>query len=803
MPAVDTNAATDFLQKWKPGGPWILCAFHESDRELPARAFDADTVHELPGWLDDLQRRGFNVYFHVNPCRPGLNKKAEKADVVAMEWLHVDVDPQKGKPIAEEQTRIRHLLEKVGDLGLPEPSVVTFSGGGYQAFWKLAEPIPLGTPEAVADAERFNVQIAKLLGADNCHNVDRIMRLPGTVNFPDKKKRDRGQVPVRADVVRADWQLHQRLMFVQAPERQDQSAGISGGANRPEVNIPSGNIRRVPIDELQATLAQYGFREEDPIMRYILDGEDTEKTLMPGKDPSRSAFFLHVVCELVRHEMPDDLIYAIVTDPSYAISGHPRSKGRGMDRAVKRAIQRGKEDEIDPHLGPMNATYALVESVGGKCKIMCERVNEATGRLEIEFHEKAGFLSTHNNKTVDVIEGTDKNGNPQMKQKRKGLWWIEHANRRTYDGVTFYPQREFTNLLNLWRGFNVDAVPGDCSMFLQHVHETLCRGNDEHYEYLLSWMANAVQNPHLPGQVAVVLRGGQGTGKSTFAHGFGKLFGMHYKAVNDAEHILGRFNDMLRDAVLVFADECFAAADKKQRGALKALITESTLRTESKGLANVETRNCVHLIMATNNEWAVAAEGDDRRFFVLNVSDKYKQNSKHFDAIERQMEAGGYEALMHMLLTRDLSGFNVRACPKTDELQRQRDNTMEGQLEGFVLECLEEGELLPGHGWRGEALKDEWMEALHTYMGHNRLKKTSVTRFLREFLGPHFASKEQSRSKAKFKWRSKNGDKLCSYFFRFPSLDVCRKLWDEKFGARDWPPVDSSAEPTAYEPEPF
>ncbi len=42
---------------------------------------------------------------------------------------------------------------------------------------------------------------------------------------------------------------------------------------------------------------------------------------------------------------------------------------------------------------------------------------------------------------------------------------------------------------------------------LDHVLNVICSGEREHYDYLIRWMANAVQNPAEPGHVAVVLRG--------------------------------------------------------------------------------------------------------------------------------------------------------------------------------------------------------------------------------------------------------------------------------------------------------
>ncbi len=694
----DTIAAVDFLQQFRPGGPWLLCAFHESRPEMPAREFGPDEVEAMVRWIEEWNAAEFNVYFHVNSTRPRLSKKAEKADVVSIDWFHVDVDPEDGKDLNEERARIlKDLREDFASMGLQRPSAIVFSGGGYQAFWRLDTPIEVrGDIKAIEQAERYNRQIEGLLGADNCHNADRIMRVPGTTNWPNAKKRKRGQEPELAEVVEFEDAAYELSKFVQAVDRQERGASIGGGMNRPTVELPSGNVKRIPPEFLLDALKHYGISDEDNIGRVIRDGEDTEAPPVPGADRSRSGWFLHAVCELVRHNVPDELIYAIVTDPAYDISQHPIGQGRGRDRAVKRALVKAKESVESDDLAMLNDGYAFIESVGGRARIMCERANEASGRREIEFLLPDGFKMMWNNRKVILVVGKDEKGNNKYDEVPLGKFWLGHKHRRTYRGVTFWPGREFEQELNLWRGFNVDAVPGDCDLFLAHVRDNICRGNEEHYDYLLHWMANAVQDPGQPGQVAIVLRGGQGTGKGVFAHTLGHLFGIHYKHVVNPDHIMGQFNSTLRDAALVFADECFVAGDRRQESALKTLITEDRLRTEAKGLDSVETRNCVHLIMATNQDWSISVDWDDRRFFALNVGDDRKQDTAYFRAIHEQMKAGGYEALMHRLLTMDLRDFNVRQCPKTDELRRQQVNSLDGTLEGEWLECLIRGELPTG-----------------------------------------------------------------------------------------------------------
>ena len=97
-------------------------------------------------------------------------------------------------------------------------------------------------------------------------------------------------------------------------------------------------------------------------------------------------------------------------------------------------------------------------------------------------------------------------------------------------------------------------------------------------------MARAVQEPWKPGEVAVVLRGEKGTGKTFFADHFGELFGEHYVQMSSSHHLVGHFNAHMETAIVVFADEAYWAGDKQGEGTLKTLITGNAIRIERKGV---------------------------------------------------------------------------------------------------------------------------------------------------------------------------------------------------------------------------
>ena len=138
-----------------------------------------------------------NVYWTTNQVAENCNKKPGKSDIIGVRFAHIDIDPPKtGGALDKLQTQAELLM-----LSLP-PTLIIDSGGGLQAFWKLAGPA------SIAEVEAVNRSLADRLGGDQCHNIDRLMRLPGTVNYPNVKKRAAGRTPSLAKVIYDSSLLH-------------------------------------------------------------------------------------------------------------------------------------------------------------------------------------------------------------------------------------------------------------------------------------------------------------------------------------------------------------------------------------------------------------------------------------------------------------------------------------------------------------------------------------------------------------------------------------------------------------------
>ncbi|MGG7538708.1 phage/plasmid primase, P4 family [Rhizobium sp. 12,4] len=140
-------------------------------------------------WAATENAKQRNIHFSVAHIRPGLDNKAKKTDIVGIRWAHVDIDPPKDNPTWDKQAAIADLIARGA------PSLVTDSGGGIQGFWILSEATDITT------IEQINRGICDRFNADRCWNSDRVMRLPGTINYPNAKKRGLGRVPTMSGLV--------------------------------------------------------------------------------------------------------------------------------------------------------------------------------------------------------------------------------------------------------------------------------------------------------------------------------------------------------------------------------------------------------------------------------------------------------------------------------------------------------------------------------------------------------------------------------------------------------------------------
>jgi hypothetical protein len=157
--------------------------------EIEIRTFPKDGIPEQyffgktqdPALLAyDLCNSGIDVYFGVNPR---VGKQGKKENVQYVVAFHAEVDyGQDGHKKHSEYETYEQALKGIDSFEL-KPTLVNHSGGGFHCYWVLKEPVKV-SDFGVETLENINRSLVRKLGGDGgTHNLDRVLRVPGTFNF--------------------------------------------------------------------------------------------------------------------------------------------------------------------------------------------------------------------------------------------------------------------------------------------------------------------------------------------------------------------------------------------------------------------------------------------------------------------------------------------------------------------------------------------------------------------------------------------------------------------------------------------
>jgi hypothetical protein len=429
----------------------------------------------------------------------------------------------------------------------------------------------------------------------------------------------------------------------------------------------------------------------------------------------------------------------------------------------------------------MNNRHAIIDNVGNKTMIACwEPSSIDPSRQVVVFHSKESFLLRYSNRWSKVTI-TNKRGEASEIDVPIGAWWLAHQDRAQYRGITFQPNapRVINNCLNLWRDWGCKPKRGDWGLIRKHINEVLADSNREFAEYIIRWIAWAIQNPDKRAEVALVLIGEKGAGKGTLVRVLEVIFGHHCFQVSSTDEVVGRFNAHLEDCILYVCDEAYWSGDKRAVGKLQTDITEPTIVIERKGVDRYRVRNMLHHLMLAEPGWVIPAGRFERRYAAVSVSSARLGDQAYFDALYAEIANGGAAAMFYDLLALDLKGWHPRQIPesllKGAALQKQQIFTLPPK-EQWYFELLHCGKLpLPVRGNPHASLTKDLIEdaILHVPKLRYELSDVALRNFLKNADGAIGVVCK------KYRTASNNG-------WTFPSLTECRDAWSKLYGPTEW-----------------
>ena len=347
-------------------------------------------------------------------------------------------------------------------------------------------------------------------------------------------------------------------------------------------------------------------------------------------------------------------------------------------------------EETYQELVKMNHGHSLIYQSGKVSMMTRERTRHSPFKTN-QFPSMSDFKLVWSNQRHRI-----KNVSPTGKEtegfKDLGSLWELWKDRRQYEGIDFNPTDEREDYYddriwdmwddwesgtpeNDWKGditrrglpkfmnmdtlniITTDRVFTDyiqgCNKYLEHIQRVICGNYDgsvhtQLLDYVLGWMTKCVtQHGRNRVKVALVLLGGQGSGKGTMISNFGEIFGQHFLHVGSMDRVTNPsgFNLHMMDKVLVYINECLFGGDKKSMNVMKYMITEDTMEVEGKYMNSFTGKSNLKFMISSNEDFVVPVEHDGRRYMIVDISNEFvgKDSDWYFTPLFDQWNDGGKE----------------------------------------------------------------------------------------------------------------------------------------------------------------
>lgn len=338
-------------------------------------------------------------------------------------------------------------------------------------------------------------------------------------------------------------------------------------------------------------------------------------------------------------------------------------------------------------------SHFFLAKLGGKIW-----VHDRLGSIELERLGTTQKLVFYSRSEASLLmTRTLKKAYPLIEAEKVVKAFFTHPDTVCYEGLEFNPAGTTPGFLNLWVGPTIAPQAGSWRLIQFFLLEVICAGNPDHYNYLVAYIAHALQRPWEKPGITIILMGGQGIGKGTLGRILRVIWQATYLHLYKTANVTGSFNADLEQSFIVFLDEALFAGDRASSDALKSLVTEDIIHINEKHQPSRQIKSYHRFVIATNAEHVKHTDRDDRRDFVLRVSEDRKGDHDYWHELSREIDHGGVAAMVHELLAMDLSNFNVRAKPNTNELVEQKLHSLE-PIARYWYEFLLEGDSVEG-GW--------------------------------------------------------------------------------------------------------
>lgn len=704
-PNINPADIQEFCQKTIADQIHLTAIDPEKRSGLVARDFGTD-VSGAVSWASKLNTDGWNIHYTVNAVRAGVCSKPSKADIIGPRFAHVDIDPPKGEMFTDEQRDdvFARLLDA-------SPSTLIWSGNGVQALWRLEEGV---TAEEV---EQINRGLVDAFGGDmGTHDVSRLLRVPGTVNHPDERKRALGRVPTASCIKMTDdgtvSDVQMLLDRYPAPPLPDKAKA------QPRDAVALRDVELITADDL--------WLPEDAYLRSLIDAP---------KGGDRSSDTLHFACEALRQGLTLEQLMGVLLNGDNAISAHCLSQADPA-RAARRAIEeaQGEEDvarrqaqrERTRRIGdgsdvvPKSEIYSLPDMV--ERFVFIKDGSQVSDRWRPQSVLSLADFRNATSGSKHLIVKPDGG----IKHLQASEVWLGHQDRLEADALTFRagagPMTELPDgpgaALNLWTPHIREEAPPNweklASIFVDHIGWLW----GEHADAFLDWLAHIEQQPgKLPHFGWLHISRIHGKGRNWISSVLARLWRGNVAASLDLMAVLdGGFNGRLSRCVLAVVDEINEGGNQSYRHAqtLRQIVTAEHREINPKyGRMRVEW-NAARWLLFSNHTGAIPLGDDDRRFYVVDHDGPPRDAAYYKRLYDVLDEPHLIASVAEFLKRRDITRFNPGERPPTTAAKAALIKLNQSEEDALLQELVKR--------WPVDVIS---ASELNVYLGYNGVSSRS------------------------------------------------------------------------------
>ena len=280
--------------------------------------------------------------------------------------------------------------------------------------------------------------------------------------------------------------------------------------------------------------------------------------------------------------------------------------------------------------------------------------------------------------------------------------WLKKHEARSFRGTKCYPGNVDPNDLkneyyNKWKGFAVKPIRDTVKVkkILRHIYEVNCLKNKERANHFLDFFAHMFQRPtEKPSFSIMIVSEEEGSGKSMVINAICEMVGInHAFPVSNLKMVFGDFNEVMDSCILLQFEESDIRSNIRYTRELRDLITNPYALVNKKHKSHLRQPNFTRVVFIGNAEVLAYISRTDRRHTILRSAPIKVGHADYFKELKHVLDNGGKEAFMYYLLHKDISAFTPYMSLWTEELDEQKELSVDKSLDSVWLEWLESGSL--------------------------------------------------------------------------------------------------------------